>query len=77
MVYIPLTVVERTPRCRRKTKGANFLSSIWLLNLDVMAVDTEGQLFYSGGSTAFPGLAFNQSAKYYKSGLTSKNKLIG
>ena len=42
VVYIPLTVVERTPRCRRKTKGANFLSSIWLLNLDVVAVDTEG-----------------------------------
>ena len=40
--YIPLTDVERTPRCKRKTKGANFLSSIWLLNLDVMAVDTEG-----------------------------------
>ena len=40
--YIPLTVVERTPRCRRKTKGANFLSSIWLPNLDVVAVDTEG-----------------------------------
>lgn len=42
VVYIPLTVVERTPRCRTKTKGANFLSSIWLLNLDVVAVDTEG-----------------------------------
>ena len=42
VVYIPLTAVERTPRCRRKTKGANFLSSIWLLNLDVVAVDTEG-----------------------------------
>ena len=41
MAYIPLTAVERTPRCRRKTKGANFLSSIWLLNLDVTAVDTE------------------------------------
>ena len=42
MAYIPLTAVERTPRCRRKTEGANFLSSIWLLNLDVVAVDTEG-----------------------------------
>ena len=42
VVYIPLTAVERTPRCRRKTKGANFLSSIWLLNLDVTAVDIEG-----------------------------------
>ena len=42
MAYIPLTAVERTPRCRRKTKGANFLSSIWPLNLDVMAVDTDG-----------------------------------
>ena len=42
MVYIPFTVVERTPRYRRKTKGANFLSSIWPLNLDVVAVDIEG-----------------------------------
>ena len=42
VVYIPLTVVERTPRYRRKTKGANFLSSIWPLNLDVVAVDIEG-----------------------------------
>ena len=42
VVYIPLTAVERTPRCRTKTKGANFLSSIWPLNLEVMAVDTEG-----------------------------------
>ena len=42
VVYIPLTVVERIARCTRKTKGANFLSSIWPLNLDVMAVDTDG-----------------------------------
>ena len=34
---IPFTVRGRTPRLRRKTKDANFLVSIWLLNQDVMA----------------------------------------
>ena len=39
---IPFTVRGRIPRFRRKTKSANFLMSIWLLNQDVNDLSTSG-----------------------------------
>ena len=45
---IPFTVRGKIPRFSKKTKGANFLRSIWLLDLDVMACRHLDELFYSG-----------------------------
>ena len=64
---IPFIVKERIPRYRRKTKGANFLMSIWLLNQDVTAcryLDIDG-LSYSG--TNVSRLMFDKSVMYAKS----------
>ena len=39
---IPFTVRGRIARFRRKTKSANFLMSIWLLNQDFNDLSTSG-----------------------------------
>ena len=62
---IPFIVKGRIPRFRRKTKGANFLVSTWLLNQDVMACRYLDGLFYSG--TNVPRLMFDRSVMYAKS----------
>ena len=72
---IPFTVRGRIPRCRRKTKDANFLMSImiWLLNQDVMACQLLDGLFYANVSSSHNW----QISHVYQILLTSKNKLIG
>ena len=62
---IPFIVKGRIPRFRRKTKGANFLVSIWLLNQDVMACRYLDGLFYSG--TNVSRFMFDKSVMYAKS----------
>ena len=62
---IPSTVRGRIPRFRRKTKDANFLVSMWLLNQDVMACRYLDGLFYSG--TNVSRLMFDKSVMYAKS----------
>ena len=62
---IPFTVRGRIPRFKRKTKGANFLMSIWLLDQDVMACRYLDGLFYSGTNDS--RLMFDRSVMYTKS----------
>ena len=62
---IPLIVKGRIPRFRRKTKDANFVVSIWLLNQDVMACRYLDGSFYSG--TNVSRFMFDKSVMYAKS----------
>ena len=62
---IPFIVGGRLPRFRRKTKDANFLMTIWLLDQDVMASRYLDGLFYSG--TNISRLMFDKSVMYTKS----------
>ena len=62
---IPFIVKGRIPRFRRKTKDANFVVSIWLLNQDVMACGYLDGLFYSG--TNVSRFMFDKSVMYAKS----------
>ena len=62
---IPFIVKGRILRFRRKTKDANFVASIWLLNQGVMACRYLDGLFYSG--TNVSRLMFDKSVMYAKS----------
>ena len=62
---IPFIVKGRIPRFRTKTKDANFVVSIWLLNQDVMACRYLAGLFYSG--TNVSRFMFDKSVMYAKS----------